>query len=73
MSLAIHVINDVYHTVKERYIMRDQNKSILVILKISCKPYNMLSIEIVGRLIKKQDIRLFKKELAKQYLGSLSA
>ena len=33
----------------------------------------MLHIQIVGRLIQKQDIWFFQKQLAEQYLRSLSA
>ena len=33
----------------------------------------MLLIQIVGRLIQKQDIWLLEKKLRKKYLGSLSA
>ena len=33
----------------------------------------MLHIQIIGRLIQKQDIRFFQKQLAEQYLRSLSA
>ena len=47
-------------------------KGILIILKISCKPYNMFCIKIVGRLVQKQNIRLFQKKLSKQNLCTLT-
>ena len=52
--------------------MGDQNKSIFVFLKIPLQPFNMLYVQIVGRLVKKKDIR-FLKQLSKKNLGSLTA
>ena len=67
------MINNIYNTVKEWDIMRYQYKCVLIVLQISLKPLNMLLIKIVSRLIKKKDVRFFKKQLSKQYLSSLSA
>ena len=53
--------------------MRNQNKSIFIFLQIAFQPYDMIGIQIVGRLIQKQDIRLFQKELCQKELGTLSA
>ena len=58
------MINNIYNTVKEGDIMRYQYKCVLIILQISLKPLNMLLIKIVSRLIKKKDVRFFKKQLA---------
>ena len=33
----------------------------------------MLPVEVVGRLIKKEDVRLFKQELSQKHLGTLTA
>ena len=66
------MINNIYNAVKEWYIMRYQYKCVLIILKISLKPLDMLLIKIVSRLIKKENVRLLKKQLSKQYLSSLS-
>ena len=52
--------------------MGDQDKSIFVFLKIPLQPFNMLYVQIVGRLVKKKDIR-FLKQLSKKNLGSLTA
>ena len=71
--LIIHMINNIYNTVKEWNIVRYQYKCVLIVLQISLKPLNMLLIKIVSRLIKKKDVRFFKKQLSKQYLSSLSA
>ena len=53
--------------------MGDQNKSIFVFLKIPLQPFNMLYVQIVGRLVKKKDIRFLKQQLSKKDLGSLTA
>ena len=52
--------------------MRDQDKRILIIQKISFQPCDMFLIQIVGRLIKKKDIRFLQKKLGKEYLCSLT-
>ena len=53
--------------------MGDQDKGVLVILKIPLQPLDMLYIQIVCRLVEEQDIRLFKKKLSEEDLRSLSA
>ena len=53
--------------------MGDQNESILIIQQITFQPFNMLLIQIVGRLIQKQNIRFLQKQLSEQHLRSLSA
>ena len=53
--------------------MGDQDKSVLVILKIPLQPLDMLYIQIVCRLVEEQDIRLLKKKLSEEDLRSLSA
>ena len=53
--------------------MGDQDKSIFVFLKIPFQPFNMLYVQIVGRLVKKKDIRFLKQQLSKKDLGSLTA
>ena len=40
--------------------MRNQDKCIFIIQKIALQPCNVLFVQIIGRLIKKQNIRLFK-------------
>ena len=71
--LIIHVINQIYHRIQERNIMRNQHKCIFIFLQIPFQPFNMNCIQIVGRFIQKQNIRLFQKQFSKKYLRSLSA
>ena len=66
------MINNIYNTVKEWNIVRYQYKCVLIILKVPLKPLDMLLIKIVSRLVKKQNVRLLKKQLSKQYLSSLT-
>ena len=67
------MIDNVNYRIQEGNIVGNKDKGILIIQKISFQPCNMLLIQIVGRLIQKQDIWLLKKKLRKKYLGSLSA
>ena len=71
--LIFHMIDNVNYRIQEGNIVGNKDKGILIIQKISFQPCNMLLIQIVGRLIQKQDVRLLKKKLRKKYLGSLSA
>ena len=53
--------------------MGDQDKGILIILKVPLQPLDMLYIQIVCRLVEEQDIRLLKKKFSEEDLRSLSA
>ena len=53
--------------------MRDQDKSILVVIQVALQPLNVFGIQIVGRLVKKQNVRLFQQKLAQKNLGALPA
>ncbi len=41
--------------------MRNEYKSIFIVLKIAFKPVDMFGIEVVSWLVKKQDIWFFKE------------
>ena len=73
MSISVHVVDDIYDTVQKRNIMGYKDKSILIILQISGKPYDMLRIQVVGGLVQKQYVRFFQKKLCKQDLGPLTS
>ena len=70
--LIFHMINDVYHFVKERNIMRNQDKCIFIIQKISLQPCDMFFIKIVGRLVQQKNVRFLQKQLAKKDFCSLT-
>ena len=53
--------------------MGDQDKGVLIVLKVPLQPLDMLYIQVVCRLVEEQDIRLFKKKLSEEDLRSLSA
>ena len=52
--------------------MGNQDKGIFIILQVTLEPVDMLRIQVVGRLIQKQDVWFFQKELGQKNLGSLS-
>ena len=70
--LIFHMINDIYHFVKEWNIMRNQDEGIFVIQQITFQPCDMFFIEVVCRLVQKKDIRLFQKQFAQKYFCSLA-
>ena len=70
--LIFHMINDVYHFVKEWNVMRNQDKCIFIIQKITFQPGDVFFVEVVCRLVQKKDIWLFKKQLAQKYFCSLT-
>ena len=53
--------------------MRNQNKSIFVIIQIPFQPFYMIFIEIIGRLIQKKNVRLFQQQFGHQNLCALAA
>ena len=67
------MVYDIYNAVQERYVVRYEHKSVLIVVEISFKPLYVLNVEIVSRLIEQQHVRLFKKELSEQDLSSLAA
>ena len=70
--LVFHMVNNVDNIVQKRNIMGDENKSILIFLKITLQPGNVLFVQIVGGLVKKKDVRFLKKKLGKKNLGTLT-
>ena len=53
--------------------MGNEDKRIFIFLQIPLQPFDMLLVQIIGRLVQKQNIRLLKQQLSKQHLGSLAA
>ena len=53
--------------------MRNQNKSIFVIIQIPLQPLYMIFIEIIGRFIQKQNVRFFQQQLCHENLCTLAA
>ena len=72
-AAVFHMVDEIDDLVGKRQIVRNQNKSILIVLQISFQPLNMLFVKIVGRLIQKQDIRFFQQQFRQQDLGPLTA
>ena len=70
---VFHMINQIHDAVQKRNIMRDQDKSIFIIIQITLQPFDMSLIQIVCRLVKQKNIRLFKQKLCHEHLGTLSA
>ena len=70
--LIFHMINDVHHFVKEWNVMRNQDKCIFIIQKISLQPCDMFFIKIVGRLVQQKNVRFLQKQLAKKDFCSLT-
>ena len=52
--------------------MRNKNKSVLIIEKITFQPCDMLFVEIIGWLIQKKNIRFLQQQLAEEHLGPLT-
>ena len=53
--------------------MGNEDEGILILLQITLQPLNVLLIQIVGRLVQKQNVRLLQKQLAQKHLGTLAA
>ena len=70
--LVFHMVNNIDNIVQKRNIVGDEDKSILIFLKITLQPGNVLFVQIVGGLVKKKDVRFLKKKLGKKNLGTLT-
>ena len=70
--LVFHMVNNIDNIVQKRNIMGDEDKSILIFLKITLQPGNVLFVQIVGGLVQKKDVRFLKKKLGKKNLGTLT-
>ena len=58
-------LNDLcYHTVQEVTVVGNDDHSTAVVSKISLQPRNRLHIQVVGRLVKEQDVRFGKEQFA---------
>ena len=60
--LAVHVVDQIYYLIQEGDVMGDQYKSIFIFLQIPFQPFNVHLVQIIGRLIQKQDIRFLQKQ-----------
>ena len=45
------MVDQVDDAVQEGNVMGDKNKSVLIVIEVSLQPFNVLCIQIVGRLI----------------------
>ena len=62
--LVFHMINQVDDTVEEGYVMGNEDEGIFILLQVAFQPVYVLYIQIVGRLVQQQNVRLFQKKLA---------
>ena len=65
--------NDVRYGVKKWRIMGNDNKGILIVLEIALEPVNMLSIQVVGWLVQKQNIWLCEEQFSERNTGFLTS
>ena len=56
------VVDHINYLIDELYFMGDQYKAIFVVLKEASEPIDMLFVQIVGRLVQKQEIRRAENE-----------
>ena len=57
------MVYEIYHAVKERNVMGDQDKGIFIVYKVTLKPFYVYRVKIVCGLVQKQYVRLFQKKL----------
>ena len=53
--------------------MGNEDECIFILIQVAFQPFDMFRIQIVGRLVQQQDIRLFQQQLAEKALGALAA
>ena len=57
------MVNQIDHAVKEGNIMRNKDEGVFVFNQIAFQPFDVIFVQIVGRLIQKKNIRFFQKQL----------
>ena len=55
------------HIVKETPVMRNEHDGSPVRLQVILEPLDGLNVKVVGRLIKKEQVRLLEKDLGQLY------
>ena len=56
--------NPTSHVVEEVTVVGDGNDGAFVLLQVALQPLDALGIEVVGGLVKEQDVRLLQEESA---------
>ncbi len=70
---AVEFKNPTGNIVKEIAVVRDGNDSAFVLLKVVLEPFNALGVEVVGRLVKQQYVRLLQQQTAQGHTAALTA
>ena len=72
-SSVFDLIDHVHDMIEKHPVMRDDNHRLRIILQISLQPLYRCNVQMVRRLVEKQDIRLGEEQLDKGDLRLLSA
>ena len=67
------MIDEIDDGVEKGNIVRNENKCIFVIYQIIFQPLDMVGVEVIGRLVQKQNVRLFEEQFCQQNLRPLSS
>ena len=52
--------------------MRNQDEGIFILLEIAGEPLDVFRIQVVGRFVQEQDIRILQEQLGEEHLGPLA-
>ena len=58
------MVNQIDHAVKEGNIMRNEDEGVFVFDQIAFQPFDVIFVQIVGRLIQKKNIGISINQLA---------
>ena len=73
-ELAVfQMVDDIDNFIEEGNVMGNQNKGMLVVLQELGEPFDMLNVQIVGRLVQQQNLGVLQQQLSKQNLAALTA
>ena len=67
------MVNEVYHAVEERNVVRNEDEGVFVVDEISLQPFDVVFIQIVGRFVQQKDVRFFQQQFTHEDFGALTA
>ena len=71
--LVVHMIDQIDDAVEKRYVMGNQDKRVFIIVQVPFQPLDMYLVQIVRRLVQKQNVRLLQKKFSKKHPGALAS
>ena len=70
---AVEFQNPAGHVIQEIAVVRHGDHRALILLQVLLQPVDRLGVEVVGRLVQQQDVRLLQKQAAQGHAAAFAA